>query len=990
MSSLGDKIKSVLGGGHSTDAEKDVEHRTPGAYPEESDVHGGVDQPRVGTKPIPSSGERDLGGTLQDPGLITGPSEHNTESSTNNKLHKKDDPRGNASYPAHDTSSSGLGHSHNEPSSGLKQVEHSSTNPYSSTHPSSHHDNTLPLRDLGGDRSGQRTQGLTGSSTGTTGTSSGLTGAHTGTTGSSGLTGTGNTQSGSHSGTGAGPAAGARVATAGALAGHGGDHNKVGNGGVKSEITSEEPYWGDLPQGAGVYNGVTGHGSGENTSGQHRAVPRTGDASEASRIGKSGESRAPQSIGVHNAFAGYGSNRDDHTNIGSGNQREFPLNSGSVHGGATGTAVSSGTIGQREGDIGPHNGVANAIDPRVDSDHDGSRSTGGTSGISGTGLTSGTSGRRDGDNSHRDRHLGEAGALGAGAAAYGAHEHHEQSIGADYDAQRAVPHGASTTHQPKSGLDSTSNQPHNTSTGGGLLHRHKDQTKPATQAQTPSRHHEHSGVLGLLHRNKEPKDVDEQVHDKSNFTTHHGETPISTLTGAPGATQTASHTTSSGLGKESGSGYDATRSGPDDSHTGRNLAGLGAAAGAGYGASQLGHHHNEPQASGHYGSTTSSGQTPVSQHSAVPGSHATTVAGQPHPLSGDSSTHTSRDIAGASAAAGAGYGASQLGNHHNEPSVGQHGSSLPQGGQAGTSHGLAGTTSHASEAASTYSQESAYSQDHPSHTGRNLAGAGAIAAGAGYGVSRLAQHHNEPSIGQRDSSLQGNSGQREGGTGLHNSRAANALDPRVDSDRDGSRTAGNTTSTSGSGLGTYNKLSDGTASGVAVPTSGQTTSAYNNQAGTTSNSTGNPAGDSYNHLSSGTPSGVQLDKQPHSARAAIQSPTSDTSEIQSSHHGSGTAAGLGAGVAGLHSGKYAHDATSSPKRDNYGRDANTAGAPLATDRSGTQQVTGLREAGTSAGLGSGAAATLGSKFGPGYNVTHKCTKCGEDNDISAYFKDLKQ
>ncbi|KAK3948088.1 hypothetical protein QBC32DRAFT_222770 [Pseudoneurospora amorphoporcata] len=42
-------------------------------------------------------------------------------------------------------------------------------------------------------------------------------------------------------------------------------------------------------------------------------------------------------------------------------------------------------------------------------------------------------------------------------------------------------------------------------------------------------------------------------------------------------------------------------------------------------------------------------------------------------------------------------------------------------------------------------------------------------------------------------------GTSEGAYGPHSSRAANALDPRVDSDRDGSRTAGNTTGTHNTG-----------------------------------------------------------------------------------------------------------------------------------------------------------------------------------------------
>ncbi|KAK3378608.1 hypothetical protein B0H63DRAFT_252398 [Podospora didyma] len=55
-----------------------------------------------------------------------------------------------------------------------------------------------------------------------------------------------------------------------------------------------------------------------------------------------------------------------------------------------------------------------------------------------------------------------------------------------------------------------------------------------------------------------------------------------------------------------------------------------------------------------------------------------------------------------------------------------------------------------------------------------------------------------------NTSTLGSSGTAEGAHGPHSSRVANALDPRVDSDRDGSRTAGNT--------GTYNTQHTGISS----------------------------------------------------------------------------------------------------------------------------------------------------------------------------------
>lgn len=80
-------------------------------------------------------------------------------------------------------------------------------------------------------------------------------------------------------------------------AGPGSALSKPGEGGNTS--TSEDPYWGDLPRGAGVYNTVIGHGSNED------------DQSHAHR---GSEHAAADSVGAAGTSS-YGSNQ----------QREFPL-----------------------------------------------------------------------------------------------------------------------------------------------------------------------------------------------------------------------------------------------------------------------------------------------------------------------------------------------------------------------------------------------------------------------------------------------------------------------------------------------------------------------------------------------------------------------------------------------------------------------------------------------------------------------------------------
>ncbi|KAK0745411.1 hypothetical protein B0T21DRAFT_408430 [Apiosordaria backusii] len=82
------------------------------------------------------------------------------------------------------------------------------------------------------------------------------------------------------------------------------------------------------------------------------------------------------------------------------------------------------------------------------------------------------------------------------------------------------------------------------------------------------------------------------------------------------------------------------------------------------------------------------------------------------------------------------------------------------------------------------------------------------------GVGRTAGHGEFGSGGY-------GTGTSEGISGPHNSRVANTLDPRVDSDRDGSRTAGNTGHTTGAGFGNTGHTT-GTGFGNAGRTAGTT------------------------------------------------------------------------------------------------------------------------------------------------------------------------
>ncbi|KAI0525950.1 hypothetical protein F5B22DRAFT_588441 [Xylaria bambusicola] len=133
------------------------------------------------------------------------------------------------------------------------------------------------------------------------------------------------------------------------------DHNKVqASLRGKSSTNNTEPYWGSIPFGAGVYNGVAGHGSDETATHQHhngatgygiapttqqRALDDTSNpATTHERSLEDSSSNRPMSTGVYNGVVGHGSNEstsprtsrfgeDISTDDSSRNQRALPLTS---------------------------------------------------------------------------------------------------------------------------------------------------------------------------------------------------------------------------------------------------------------------------------------------------------------------------------------------------------------------------------------------------------------------------------------------------------------------------------------------------------------------------------------------------------------------------------------------------------------------------------------------------------------------------------------
>ncbi|KAK4190703.1 hypothetical protein QBC35DRAFT_460919 [Podospora australis] len=148
------------------------------------------------------------------------------------------------------------------------------------------------------------------------------------------------------------------------------------------------------------------------------------------------------------------------------------------------------------------------------------------------------------------------------------------------------------------------------------------------------------------------------------------------------------------------------------------------------------------------------------------------------------------------------------------------------------------------------------------------------------GFGRTAGHGEYGSSGLGHSS--------EGTHGPHSSRIANAADPRVDSDRDGSRTAGNT-HTSGTGFGTT-----GHSSGLGHSTG--------TGFGSTGHSTGHTTGTGFGssgHTTGGTTEGLH---GPHSSRIAnAADPRVDSDRDGSNTLGNsrGTTTGTGFGSSGI-------------------------------------------------------------------------------------------
>jgi len=243
--SISQKIKDAIPGLHSEDAARgEVDRHTPGAFPTDDMLP--KDQQESSSTTEPSRGKAGFGGTTTDTTHGTG-HEHN-------KLHKPGDPRGTTTGPGHKPTDSGVGMmelererplttsqatdggtytSHNAGKDSIPGPESVASKPSQTGAEHNRRDAAMPLgagpRDTNDPEAVQTTD--TDETKETKSTSN---------------------------------------ATRSGIAGSG------------STTTHKDPYWGDIPRGAGVYNTVTGHGSQEDEDTRHKAIHSGENASPTS------------------------------------------------------------------------------------------------------------------------------------------------------------------------------------------------------------------------------------------------------------------------------------------------------------------------------------------------------------------------------------------------------------------------------------------------------------------------------------------------------------------------------------------------------------------------------------------------------------------------------------------------------------------------------------------------------------------------------------
>ncbi|ETS85448.1 hypothetical protein PFICI_03473 [Pestalotiopsis fici W106-1] len=327
---------------------------------------------------------------------------------------------------------------------------------------------------------------------------------------------------------------------------------------------------------------------------------------------------------------------------------------------------------------------------------------------------------------------------------------------------------------------------------------------------------------------------------------------------------------------------DTARSGHGD-HRSRDAALAFGAGAAAYGTHEHEQHNKRSETSASQPIGSGTDPTHADPRTAV----GTTGSTYHDPQSGNAD-HRSRDAAlGAGAATGvAAYGMHEY-NKYKEPSA----SRKPVGSGVDSTH-LDSRTSPSGD----HRDPQSASRD---HIGNDAAIAGAGAAG-GYTASRLARHHNEPSIGQR-------------GEGMSDESQRAGVDRGTYGQPSTASAATHVPSTTAHTQGQYNTLPGGTPSGIAV----NATSANRNEPTTTqgaprttgisSGSAGRGDNEPYYSLSSGTPSGIAPSDQQRGSGVSANNYQTPSSHGQISGVGTGLKASAAAAAEQLRStGRVTH------------------------------------------------------------------------------------
>ncbi|KAH7136970.1 hypothetical protein B0J13DRAFT_560315 [Dactylonectria estremocensis] len=737
------------------------------------------------------------------------------------------------------------------------------------------------------------------------------------------------------------------------------------------------PYWGDIPQGQGVYNTVTGHGSGEDTTrpeGLHSgAQDTTGSSQLGSGIQGQSSSQTTDPFfsqrdtqNPDNTLTGHGS-VENTERIGGITQGQGVYNTVAGHGSAEDTErTGSGTQGQSQ-----------TTDP-LSSQRDTRNPDGKTSG------------------SHLTEGLGGAAALGAGA--YGLNKSRQGNETAPYqgsnDAATAAARAAfinkgtephSSQQKPTLGSGTATNLPRQDQTsdpydsqravhnpeeknsgsrfaegltgatagtaGVGAYEHHKhrkddETTKPVEESQESK-----GRSFPLLHRDHKDKEVKEHKHekepkDKSGGLFHRSHkdevkpesSRVDTEEDKHHRSKAAAALGAAGVG---GATYGATRNRHDDDNA-KEPTTLGrykdSSASQGPGQHDEASFVNQPSGAG-YG--TSQGYTTQTGHSQDPLARDSTSQQQ--------GTHGHRGAELGTAAAAAGLGAGALASHHNKD---KNQDSTAYGTQSGQSTDpLARDFAH-QQVPGAFGSQSAFGTQGKQSTGPLARDPTQQQTSSGFGTqSAYGSQTNQPTNPlARDSSQQHDSSHR--GTGLAAGAAAAGLG------------AGALASHHGT-----DKHQDSTAYGTQ---SNQSTNPL----------TRDPDQSSYGTQTSGA---GYLPIQTHNTQSGqSQDPLARDSSAQ--HEGShkssglatGAAAGLGAGALASH-GHHGHQDSTRQGQDAFGTrgtqssgigaDLNYRGSssqygqptnPLASDsqREDSHRGTGVAT-GAAAGLGAAALASHG-------------------------------